>query len=203
MNCEAYNIARHLNMNDIDTQLAMQCAPFIMGLKISNLFIIENEYLWDTVKRLECMGISYFILLRTDERTTFLLYNEDALKEYLSDSGIQLLLKEYGYEYEYEYENLNELLIQFRIRYRKYDSLHKGFPHEIGIFLGYPIEDVLGFIHNKGDNALYTGYWKVYANLPEKLGIFHKFETAEANLFKMLLQGHRLLYPEMNMLTSF
>jgi len=27
-----------------------------------------------------------------------------------------------------------------------------GFPHEIGVFLGYPLEDVMGFISNKGHN---------------------------------------------------
>ena len=28
---------------------------------------------------------------------------------------------------------------------------NEGFPHEIGLFLGYPPEDVLGFIENKGE----------------------------------------------------
>ena len=33
-----------------------------------------------------------------------------------------------------------------------------AFPHEIGLLLGYPVEDVLGFIRYQGKNYLYTGY---------------------------------------------
>ena len=38
-----------------------------------------------------------------------------------------------------------------------------SFPHEIGFFLGYPYEDVIGFIDNEGENFLCSGCWKVYA----------------------------------------
>ena len=38
-----------------------------------------------------------------------------------------------------------------------------SFPHEIGFFLGYPYEDVVGFIDNEGRNFLCSGCWKVYA----------------------------------------
>ena len=36
------------------------------------------------------------------------------------------------------------------------------FPHEIGVFLGYPLADVIGFIENRGKNFTACGYWKVY-----------------------------------------
>lgn len=36
------------------------------------------------------------------------------------------------------------------------------FPHEVGFFLGYPAEDVVGFIRNKGQNFKFCGRWKVY-----------------------------------------
>ncbi len=37
------------------------------------------------------------------------------------------------------------------------------FPHELGLFLGYPLEDVQGFIQNDGKNYLFKGFRKVYA----------------------------------------
>lgn len=46
-----------------------------------------------------------------------------------------------------------------------YQTIQEDFPHEMGILLGYPVEDVEGFIINNGKNELYTGYWKVYDNL--------------------------------------
>lgn len=40
----------------------------------------------------------------------------------------------------------------------------EGFPHEIGLFLGYPAEDVLGFIQNQAQSAKWVGAWKVYGD---------------------------------------
>ena len=54
------------------------------------------------------------------------------------------------------------------------------FPHEIGLLLGYPVEDVEGFICNGEENCLYVGYGKVYGELPEKMRLFYKFEKKGA-----------------------
>ena len=44
--------------------------------------------------------------------------------------------------------------------------LHENadFPHEIGLFLGYPPEDVDGFIRNGARCAKCVGPWKVYGD---------------------------------------
>lgn len=42
--------------------------------------------------------------------------------------------------------------------------LEREFPHEIGVFLGYPLEDVVGFIRNRGRNYTCCGYWKAYGD---------------------------------------
>ena len=41
---------------------------------------------------------------------------------------------------------------------------YEEFPHEIGLFLGYPPEDVYGFIENKADGFKCVGCWKVYGD---------------------------------------
>lgn len=38
------------------------------------------------------------------------------------------------------------------------------FPHEIGVFLGYPLGDVVGFIENRGKNFTCCGCWKSYGD---------------------------------------
>ena len=40
----------------------------------------------------------------------------------------------------------------------------EDFPHEIGVFLDYPLEDVIGFIHNRGSGFCCLGCWKAYSN---------------------------------------
>lgn len=44
--------------------------------------------------------------------------------------------------------------------------LNRGedFPHEIGLFLGYPAEDVSGFIRHGARCAKCVGTWKVYGD---------------------------------------
>lgn len=49
------------------------------------------------------------------------------------------------------------------------------FPHEIGFFLGYPYEDVIGFIKNRGQNYLEVGPWKVYANQNQARRTFARY----------------------------
>lgn len=49
------------------------------------------------------------------------------------------------------------------------------FPHEIGFFLGYPYEDVIGFIENSGQNYLEVGPWKVYANQNQARRTFARY----------------------------
>ena len=57
-----------------------------------------------------------------------------------------------------------------------------SFPHEIGVFLGYPVEDVIGFMENQGDNYLVCGCWKAYSNASEAITCFCRFEECTQDL---------------------
>ena len=64
----------------------------------------------------------------------------------------------------------------------------KSFPHEIGVFLGYPLADVLGFIENCGKNCLACGCWKVYSDLCFALQTFQRYDKCkggEAQIFDL------------------
>lgn len=65
---------------------------------------------------------------------------------------------------------------------------HKQFPHEMGLLLGYPIEDVRGFIEHNGCGCLYSGYWKVYRNVPLKKKMFEDFEKAKESVIQLLAE---------------
>ena len=54
---------------------------------------------------------------------------------------------------------------------------------------GYPVEDVEGFIENKGHNYLYAGYWKVYGHVEEKKALFNRYEEARKVLIQLLASG--------------
>ena len=71
---------------------------------------------------------------------------------------------------------------------------HGGdFPHEIGIFLGYPLGDVIGFIQNSGKNCKCTGCWKVYCDECSAKKTFDKFKKCTEVYTRLWSQGRTVL----------
>ena len=86
----------------------------------------------------------------------------------LQKDGVAQFLSEYGYQNT----NLGYALNRLKLRLKENES----FPHEIGIFLGYPLGDVIGFILNEGKNCKCSGCWKVYCNEYETMKLFAQFQ---------------------------
>lgn len=57
-------------------------------------------------------------------------------------------------------------------------------PHEMGIFLGIPVEDVCGFVKHQGKNCLLCRYWKVYYDPLKAQKLFENYDCAR----KMVIQ---------------
>lgn len=188
MSQEISKLISKLDLKDIHIQLALQCAPFIMGLKISNLLVIPNEHVDGLMRLLKNADIFYSILLVTGEKTTLLLYKPKQLERYFKDKRVRRLLYKLGYTQF----GLAQLLNVFKERYIACRMSGENFPHEMGLFLGYPVEDVEGFIQNNGENFLYTGYWKVYENAAEKAALFERFERAKEILIINIANGRRM-----------
>lgn len=185
MSQEVFELVQGMDLKSIETQIALQCAPLISGLKVSNLLIIsaEDEALVRVILRRS--GISFFRLLRTGEKVTFLLFRKNPLEAYLKQQEVETMLVEGGYAEL----SLGNILSTFQKRYAHYMSAGGRFPHEMGLLLGYPAEDVKGFVENEGKNFLYSGYWKVYADVEEKRRLFQKFENAKETVIQLLSYG--------------
>ena len=117
-----------------------------------------------------------------------MLFQEVQLKEYLQKTEVQSLLKVAGYDDL----SVTGILRTFQQRYEFYMSKRQHFPHEMGLLLGYPVEDVEGFMRNKGENYLYAGYWKVYENIEEKKLLFEAYESAREGLILLVANGYPL-----------
>lgn len=185
MNQEIFELIKELDLSDIETQLAMQCAPVIMKLKVSNLLIISKEDVEKVREIVNGSNLSSQILLVKEGKSVFLVYRQEYLRQYLSQEKIQKLLRRLGYRKM----ELEELLTIFIRRYSWYCRYGGHFPHEMGLLLGYPVEDVIGFMENNGKNFLYTGYWKVYENIGEKIQLFREFELAKERLLQFITMG--------------
>ena len=92
------------------------------------------------------------------------------------------MLQAYGYPCD---ERLDVCLAHLRLRMQ----FQKSFPHEIGLFLGYPVADVVGFITHKGQDFCYSGYWKVYANERETRALFDRYAHCTEDFCSRLEQG--------------
>lgn len=185
MSREIWEIVQKMETEDIELQLALQCAPLITGLKTSNLLNIQREGYQRVKELVKDSHISFYPLLVSGQKVTILLYNARSLEAYFWQEKVVKLLHSMGYEGT----SLEEVLPVFRARYQNYMQEKKEFPHELGLLLGYPVEDVEGFIKHEGRNSLCTGYWKVYEDQAAKKKIFEQFEYAKENLIQLLSYG--------------
>lgn len=185
MSREIFEMVREMDLKNIEMQLAMQCAPLITGLKLSNLLIVPVENERQVRELIGKSGISYYKMLQTDEKVTFLLFRRKQLEEFLYREEIRDFFWQQGYRgFRFGY-----ILKTFQTRYAAYMKERGIFPHEMGLLLGYPLEDVKGFMENEGKYFLYAGYWKVYENMAEKLKLFRKFEVAKETLISLIYSG--------------
>lgn len=159
----------------IEKHLIEHCSETLASLKTANLFGFEYDcesellaHINDWNKRLNHKGVYVKILKKENGRALIYVYRKDKLTDELNESCIVSFLKQYGYN-DFNIESVMETLQQHL-------STKKEFPHEIGIFLGYPLNDVIGFIENQGKNSKCCGYWKVYGDESEAQKLFCRFK---------------------------
>ena len=95
-------------------------------------------------------------------------------------------------EYGYDVWNFEEVLTRLEERVCRYASQKGGFPHETGIFLNYPVEDVRGFIEHDGRGELMCGYWKVYHNPGRAQMTFLAYDKARLSAVNEYLLGRTI-----------
>ena len=95
----------------------------------------------------------------TENKALIYMYRPDRLQQDLKDETAGRILAQKGYPLDNTSHCVAELA-----RRLNYGS---EFPHEIGLFLGYPSEDVYGFIKEGSGNAKYVGgAYMVMSRLP-------------------------------------
>lgn len=184
-----FGMIQDIQPEEIEIKLVLECAPLLSGLKTANLVNIEKKQFRNLKAVLKNTDISYYVLFHGDKKFTILLYRYMGLEQYLSRPETRKLLNKMGYFSS----DIYELLYLFSVKYRRFVIGIDEFPHEMGIFLGYPIEDVVGFIENKGKNFLCTGYWKVYEDAPAKTRLFRSFEQAKETMITLMFYGFNIM----------
>ncbi len=151
------------------------CAPTLAGIKTGSLFSgffksreVMNREIRAYNKILRKKGLRLIPLSYRGNRVLLYLYRPDQLAEDLNDQEAKRLLQEAGYQQGSAQELLMELI-------RRVNSQEK-FPHEIGLFLSYPPEDVRGYIENKAQKYQLVGTWKVYGDKEKARKRFREYQ---------------------------
>lgn len=174
-----------LERNIFENELAAHTAPALMGVKCANLVSVSLsdeticQCLDDFKTRTEQYGLKIRSLCKCKERTMVYVYHEKLLEAWLETA--EGFLSGYGYT---EDMSLDEKLDILAGR-----MTCGNFPHEIGAFLGYPLEDIIGFIENQGRNCLLCGCWKVYSNAEEAQRTFNIYGRCREILCDRLKNG--------------
>lgn len=166
-------------------------SPTLARLKAGSLFTVscaDQQVLQSEVAQLNEIllprGVRLTILRFSDDRPLMYLYREHALEETLARPEVRALLAHYGYR-DFTAEAVLHTL-QVRLK------TSRDFPHEIGIFLGYPLADVIGFIRNGGRNCLCSGCWKAYSNECEARRTFARLNKCRAVYARLFAEGYPL-----------
>ena len=171
-----------------DELIVRQCAPTLAGIKTGSLFSYSCIDLDELKKDIVCFNRKYsrkglcMIPLRIGKSSALLyLYRPNELKKDLNSDSARELLKAAGYECN----NCGRCIVH--LMKRLCESCE--FPHEIGLFLSYPPEDVKGFIENHAANFKCAGLWKVYGDEKKALKLFRRYKHCTNVYFSLLAKG--------------
>lgn len=175
-------------LSEIEKKIAIQCAPVIVGIKIANLLVLNTQEGQYAATLFHDTELTLQALCTFESKIYYLLYQPKRLQEYIQQQVVIDYLQDFGY---ITY-SLESIIHKVAYKYNRFMYEKKGFPHEIGLLLGYPLKDVSSFIVQEGNGYLYSGYWKVYDNLPETLIVFSRFRRAKEILLRLISHGGKL-----------
>ena len=166
------------------------CAPTMARLKTGNMFncpFASREEMTACLRKLNQTlgrkGLRVIPLKWSDGRALIYLYRPQMLEKDLRNDLASQLLSECGYTCG----NPNACIARLITRINGC----RDFPHEVGLFLGYPPADVDGFMHRKEACKL-SGIWKVYDDVDGAERQFAKCRRCTEVYLRRYRQGYPL-----------
>ncbi|MBQ8057869.1 MAG: DUF3793 family protein [Ruminococcus sp.] len=158
-----------------EEMIVKNCSPTLAGLKTASMFSCSFGDKSEMVKALcsfnrllSKKGVRAVPLRYRNGKALIYIYRPKKLSFDLTDDTAHRVLSERGYDVSSPQRCIVELVKRLN---RKDD-----FPHEIGLFLGYPPLDVVGFIENRKDELKCTGYFKVYSDKEKAEKLFAQYK---------------------------
>ena len=173
----------------IETFLVYNLSLVIAGIKPAITVTIKknNQKLYNSWNDfgscfLDNIDLKCIELRESNDSIIAMIYDEYMLEKELSQKSHMEFLFNLGYPSNAcvcDYLNI------LKNRYEKYHC-----PHELGLFLGIPFEDVKDFMECTTKKCLFCGYWKVYNNGNKAKEIFNKYDKVKEYTIKNMLKGN-------------
>ncbi len=171
-----------------DLLIIKYCSPTLAGMKVGSIFGLKyniiteiDDFLnhWNQV--FKGRGLRVKVLSINEKRANIYLYRASMLEEILNNQSVREFLLSLGYK------STNPDYVLSKLSERIQEGV--DFPHEIGVILGYPVEDIKGFMENCGKNYLCSGCWKVYNNVNQTKKLFEKYKKCKVTYMKNYGKG--------------
>lgn len=175
----------------IEHALIEHCSPTLAGLKAGSLFSFlapASSSLEKDIGAVNALlskkGLTLQLVKPLPARALCYLYRAAHLERMLVDPENAAFLRSQGYESLDVQGALSTLCTRLCVR--------EEFPHEIGLFLGYPLGDVIGFMEHKGKNCLCCGCWKAYTDACAAKRQFDRFNKCTCVYRRLYGEGRPL-----------
>ena len=181
-------VVKKVEHNSLLRFLTIKLAPVLVNVKPAVLVGMSNRRnecnyreLWIKNKTLliSNFGLSYREFKGARQ---VLFYNPLLLDGVLNKVACKDFLNRFGYFDCICLDDYLELLAE------RFNS--GQFPHEIGVFLGYPLKDVQGFLEHPARKPIRSGRWKVFGEVGPSVHVMNIFRKAET-MFGQILKNQR------------
>lgn len=168
--------------------LIIELAPTILGEKPATLLSFANSRRFPRLTFWRKFGAVFFrqstiewsVVREANDSLTILFYHPGNLEYCLKQKEHCRFLEQFGYKADC---SLGETIKCLKKRYQN------GCPHEIGLLLGIPLKDVLGFM-GKGKECLSCrGMWCIYGDPQPSLAVMEKIDESKTYAAKLLNRG--------------
>jgi hypothetical protein len=148
-------------------------SPVLMGFKPAALFTVQTKARAPLTGLLPAY-LSLMVLREGENGPLVFVFDREKLEKTIAVESAGAVLSGLGYP--------AGAPVLAALTHLKKQFERGRFPHEVGLFLGYPAEDVLGFVKHNGQNYKLCGYWKVYGDVePAKL-CFRQYDACRSHL---------------------
>lgn len=151
-----------------------------LTLKKNNQKIYKNWIKFGK-KFLKDINLKFIELRESETSIITLIYDEQVLFKELSKPDNVEFLTRLGYS---KSMNVDSYVKTLKSRYEMHHC-----PHELGLFLGIPFEDVKDFMECTEKKCLLCGYWKVYNDTSKAQYIFNKYDEIKDFTKKKFVDG--------------